>query len=297
MATLVESRDLTPDATNSRVYGNWLLTLSLEPSYYGLCYKLVCNGDTMDATSEQPLEIPAHTLVAFENARRAALRTRQTVEVSRAPLLAGFGLTAIGLGSFIIGIDSPLADWAKFAVAGPALLLSLGGNALVYYFLWTWLRQGRWGGPRSPFSDPFAPHSSRRRFGLFAIIVLFVSLESIGWHALKGRGPDSVYYGQMIWGSRLAIFGISAFFVHRSLRSGFWEYSVFAAGVAATGGLYIFIPHRQLSIVSPAPLLLALVSILTAIAAAASLHRRWHHWTLSNASADEIEDPASPERE
>src|SRR3954451_1958163 len=162
----------------------------------------------MDATSEQPLEIPTHTLIAFDKARRAALRTRQTVEVSRAPLLAGFGLTVIGLGSFIVGIDAPLADWARFAVAGPALLLSLCGNGLVYYFAWTWLRQARWGGQRSPFSDPFARYSSRQRFGLFAIIFLFVFLESIGWRALKGRIPESVYYGQMIWGSRLAIFGI-----------------------------------------------------------------------------------------
>jgi hypothetical protein len=205
-------------------------------------------------------------------------------------------LTAVGLGSSIVGIDAPLADWAKFAVAGPALLVSLCGNALLYYFAWAWLRKGRWGGQRSPFSDPFARHSSRQRFGFFAIIVLFLFLESIGWHALKGRVPESVYYGVMIWGTRLAIVGITAFFVHRSLRSGFWEYSVFAAGVAATGGLYIFVPHSQLSMVSPAPVLLALFSMLTAIAAAASLFRRWRQWTLSSASAHEIEDPANAER-
>lgn len=268
----------------------------MEPTYYGLYDKLVCNGDTMDVASEQPLEIPTHTLVAFDNARRAALRTRQTVELSRAPLLAGFGLTAIGLGSFIIGIDGPLADWAKIAVTGPALLLSLGGNALACYFLWTWLRQGRWGGQHSPFSDPFARRSSRQRFGLFAIIFSFVFLESIAWHVLKGHLPESVYYGAMIWGTRLAIVGISAFFVHRSLRSGFWEYLVFAAGFAATGGLYIFVPHRQLSMVSPAPVLLALFSMLAAVAAAASLYRRWRRWMFSSESTVEIEHPADAER-
>lgn len=251
----------------------------------------------MDAFSDQPLEIPTHTLLAFDNARRAALRTRQTVEVSRAPLLAGFGLTAIGLGSFIIAIDAPLADWAKCAVAGPALLLSLGGNVPIYYFAWTWLRQGRWGGQQSPFSDAFPGRSTGRRFGFLAIIILFLLLESIGWQALKARVPESLYYGAMIWGTRLTILGVSAFYVHRSLRSGFWEYLVFAAGFVATGGLYIFVPNRQLNAVSPAPVLLAVLSMLAAIVAAASLFKRWRCWMRTRESAEEVEVLASTERE
>src|SRR4051812_1280491 len=178
----------------------------------------------MDATSEQPLEIPTHTLVAFNNARRAALRTRQTVEVSRAPLLAGLGLTFISLGSFIIAIDASLPDWARWAIAGTALVVSWCGVVLAYSFVWTWLRQGRWGGKQSPFSDPFPPHSNRKRFGVMAAIFLFLLFESIGWQALKGRVPESVYFGVMIWGSRLAVMMGVAFFVYRFLRSGFWEY-------------------------------------------------------------------------
>lgn len=212
-------------------------------------------------------------------------------------MLAGFGLTAIGLGSFIIAIDASIADWAKYAVAGPALVLSLCGNVLIYYFAWTWLRQGRCGGKQSPFSDAFPGRSTGRRFGFLAIIVLFLLLESIGWQALKGRVPESLYYGVMIWGTRLTLLGVSAFFVHRSLGSGFWEYLVFAAGIVATGGLYIFVPNRQLNAVSPAPVLLAVLSMLAAIVAAASLLKRWRRWTRTSESVDESEDLAVTERE
>jgi hypothetical protein len=251
----------------------------------------------MDGTPEQPLEIPTHTLVAFHNARRAALRTRQTVEVSRAPLLAGLGLTFISLGSFIIAIDASLPDWARWAIAGPALVESWCGVVLTYAFVWTWLRQGRWGGRRSPFSDPFAPHSSRNRFGVIAAIFFFVLLESIGWQALKAHVPDGVYFGVMIWGTRLAVLMGAAFFVNRYLRSGFWEYLIFAAGILATAGLYIFVPHHQLNLIALVPAFLSVLSMLTATVAAESLHRRWRQWTRANESAAELEELASAERE
>ncbi len=251
----------------------------------------------MAATPDQPLELPTRTLVAFDNARHAALHARQSIELSRAPLLAGLGVAAIGIGSFIIATDASLAGWAKWTVAGLALLISWGGVGLTYYFLWTWLRRGRLGGRQSPFSDACAQHGSRRRFGFLAIAFSFVLFEFIGWQALKGHVPESVCYGVMIWGTRLAILAGSVFFVNRFLRSGFWEYLVFAAGIVATGGLYIFVPNYQLNRVSPAPILLAVLSMLAAIAAAALLVRRWRRWAQARESAAEIEEPASLERE
>lgn len=239
----------------------------------------------MESTSDVPLVDPSRTVLAMNQARHAARQTRQTLDVARAPLWAGLGLSFAGLGAFTVACDSSSPEWAKWSLMIFGLLLAMTGVVLSYAFLiGTWVRGG-WHGLRvGSFSDQLIPQGRRIPL-VWIIFVVVVIVEFSIFSLAKGRIPDAMYYGFLIWGTRCFVVGFVAFFSYRTIAAGAWEYLGFAIGMAGTWGIYIFFRTN-----SPAPMFLAIPSIFVAMAAAVSLMRRRHHWlrTLSQSAAGEL---------
>lgn len=238
----------------------------------------------MESTADVPLDLPPRTRQAIDQAQRAARQTRQTLDAARAPLWAGMGLSFVGLGAFVVACDSSSPEWAKSSVMIIGLLLAMTGVVLSYAFLiGTWVRGGWHGSSANSFSDKLIPQG--RRVPLLWIIVFLVVIVEFSIFSLaKGRIPDAIYYGLLVWGTRCFVVGFVAFFSYRMIIAGSWEYLGFAIGLAGTWGVYIFFRTS-----SPAPMFLAICSVFVAVVAALSLIRRRQHWlrNVGQSAADE----------
>jgi hypothetical protein len=148
---------------------------------------------------------------------------------------------------------------------------------LVYWFIITWVRSGRQGSLRSPFGHPKYAGSWRARLIALAVCLSFVFGEAVLLNLLRGRVPDAVYYGILIWGTRLcAAMGVG-FYVYRYTRVPFWEYLVYAAALTGTWGVYMFASPR-LATTSPLPACGAALAIVGAVIATGSILKRQRQW-------------------
>ncbi len=236
--------------------------------------------------ADEPLDVPARTLAAVEHAQQAAHRTRQSLELSLARVTAGAGLGAVGVGSFSLLVHAPLVDWARWTGMIAALLLSCSGVVLVWVDVWNTLRSGRRGGQQSPFANNMIRLSRWQRLAFFGFCMAIV----VGEQFLLRREwlGDDLYYGIVLWCSRLAVIGAAGFFIYRFARSGLWQYLVLAGGVLATAGLYFVVPPGQQSL-WPALSGVAAVAMVAALVAAGSLLVRGRRLAQAYPADDTVE--------
>ncbi len=231
----------------------------------------------MNAAVDNPLDLPPQTLRAIEQARSAAAYTRYRFEIARSLAFAAMGITFVGLGAFVLAGKAPLPDVVRWGIAGMGLVTAWSGVILIYWFIITWVRSGRQGSLRSPFGNPLCAGSWRARLIALAVCLLFVFGEASLLNLLRGRVPDAVYYGILIWGTRLcAALGVG-FYIYRYTRVPFWEYLAYAAALTGTWGVYMFASPR-LATTSPLPACCSALAMAAAVVATGSILKRQREW-------------------